>query len=79
MYSDSADTSFANVKIRGSNVGTVGLLESTILPTIGVHGGLSIIAYGIGRATDRVDVKDTLWPAGREIVLWRWELLTNAL
>ena len=65
LYGDSNDTSFTNVSTRGNNVGTVGLLESTILPSVGIHSGLSIIAYRIGRATDRVEVKDCLWPAGQ--------------
>jgi len=49
---------------------SVGLLESTLLPSFGIHSGLSIIAYGIGRATDRVEAKDWLWPSGQLINVW---------
>jgi len=50
--------------------GTVGLLESTILPSFGIQSGLSLIAYGIGRYTDRVDAKDWLWPSGQVLNVW---------
>lgn len=36
LYADTAGTSFSNVAVR-SSVGTVGLLESTILPSIGIQ------------------------------------------
>jgi hypothetical protein len=44
----------------------IGLTRSTILPSLGVHGGLSLIAYGIARATDRVELKDYLTPGGQQ-------------
>jgi steroid 5-alpha reductase family enzyme len=48
----------------------IGLTKSTILPSLGVHGGLSLIAYGIARATDRVELKDYLWPTGMIFNAW---------
>lgn len=48
----------------------IGLAKAAILPSLGVHGGLSIIAYGIARTTNRVEIKDYLWPTG--IVLNAW-------
>jgi steroid 5-alpha reductase family enzyme len=48
----------------------IGLTKSTILPSLGVHGGLSLIAYGIARATDRVELKDYLWPTGMVLNAW---------
>lgn len=48
----------------------VGLSKAAILPSLGVHGGLSIIAYGIARATNRVELKDYLWPTGMVINAW---------
>jgi steroid 5-alpha reductase family enzyme len=48
----------------------IGLTKSTILPSLGVHGGLSLIAYGIARATDRVELKDYLWPTGMILNAW---------
>lgn len=48
----------------------LGISKSTILPSLGVNGGLSIIAYGIGRATDRVELKDYLWATGMVANAW---------
>ncbi|KAH9826645.1 DUF1295-domain-containing protein [Teratosphaeria destructans] len=48
----------------------VGILKTTVLPSLGLHGGLSIITYGIARATNRVDLKDWLWPSGMVLNAW---------
>ena len=61
-----------NFSIFRSDV--VGLAKSTILPSLGVHGGLSIIAYGISRATNRVELKDYLWPTGMAFNAW-WQAI----
>lgn len=45
-------------KLRPDAIGT--LSKAAILPSLGVHGGLSIIAYGLARATNRVELKDYL-------------------
>ncbi|KAK9422218.1 hypothetical protein SUNI508_04897 [Seiridium unicorne] len=49
---------------------TLGLLQHTVLPSFGLHAGLGALAYGIGRATDRVEVKDYLWPSGQVVNAW---------
>lgn len=38
----------------------VGIFRDTIAPSFALHSGLSIIAWGIGRSTDRVEAKDWL-------------------
>ena len=48
----------------------MGLARSTLFPSLGVHGGLSVIAYGIARASDRVELKDYLWPTGMALNAW---------
>lgn len=48
----------------------LGLAKAAILPSLGVHGGLSIIAYGIARTTNRVELKDYLWPTGMVLNAW---------
>jgi steroid 5-alpha reductase family enzyme len=48
----------------------MGLARTALLPSLGVHGGLSIIAYGIARASDRVELKDYLWPTGMVLNAW---------
>jgi steroid 5-alpha reductase family enzyme len=49
---------------------TMGLVRTALLPSLGVHGGLSIIAYGIARAFNRVELKDYLWPTGMVLNAW---------
>jgi steroid 5-alpha reductase family enzyme len=48
----------------------MGLTRSAFLPSLGVHGGLSIIAYGIARASNRAELKDYLWPTGMALNAW---------
>ena len=52
----------------GSNV--VGLLQHAVLPSFGLQGGLSLIAYGLARSTNRLDLKDYLWPTGMVLNAW---------
>lgn len=49
---------------------TVGILRSTLLPSIGFHSGLAVIVYAASRATDRVEGKDWLWPSGQVLNAW---------
>jgi steroid 5-alpha reductase family enzyme len=49
---------------------TLGLLQHTVLPSFGLHAGLGAIAYGVGRFTDRAEVKDYLWPSGQVANAW---------
>jgi steroid 5-alpha reductase family enzyme len=48
----------------------VGILRSTLLPSIGFHSGLAVIVYAASRAADRVDGKDWLWPTGQVLNAW---------
>ncbi|KAI0882939.1 DUF1295-domain-containing protein [Annulohypoxylon maeteangense] len=59
----------ANVRFVGTT-STLGLVQHAILPSFGFHGGLSIIAYGVGRYTDTVAAKDWLWPSGQVANAW---------
>ncbi|KAI0834342.1 DUF1295-domain-containing protein [Hypoxylon sp. FL0890] len=58
-------------KIRfGGTTSTLGLLQHAVLPSFGLHSGLGVIAYGVGRYTDRVEAKDWLWPSGQVANAW---------
>ena len=48
----------------------LGLAKTSILPSINLHGGLALIAYGIARSVDRVELKDYLWPTGMVANAW---------
>lgn len=52
------------------NATAVGLLQSTILPSFGLHTGLSAVAYGVSRYTDTAEGKDILWPTGIVANAW---------
>ncbi len=52
------------------NATAVGLLQSTVLPSFGFHAGLSAIAYGVSRYTNRVEGKDWLWPSAQVANAW---------
>lgn len=38
----------------------VGIFKDTLLPSLGLHSSFAVIAYGVARATNRVEVKDFL-------------------
>ncbi|KAM3421702.1 hypothetical protein BST61_g2085 [Cercospora zeina] len=65
---DGQHSFFSNAKVASTS--TVGLLHNAVLPSFGLHGGLSVIAYGIARSTNRVEIKDYLWPSGMVINAW---------
>lgn len=48
----------------------VGILKTTLLPSLGLHSGLSVVAYTASRVANRVDGKDWLWPSGLVANAW---------
>ncbi|KAI5862513.1 DUF1295-domain-containing protein [Durotheca rogersii] len=60
----------AHIIRPNSTASTLGLLEHAVLPSFCFHSGLGVIAYGIGRYTNRVDVKDIAWPSGQVANAW---------
>jgi steroid 5-alpha reductase family enzyme len=56
----------------------VGILRSTLLPSLGLQSGLSIIAYTGSRLTNRVDGKDWIWPAGQVLNAW-WSAIGSKI
>lgn len=51
-------------------LGDVGILKSTLLPTFGLYSSLSIATYAAAKATDRVELKDWLWPSAQVLSAW---------
>lgn len=62
-------TTFGQSQVRAT-ANALGLIRHSVLPSLGVQGGLSIVTYGIARATNRVDLKDWLWPSGMVLNAW---------
>lgn len=52
------------------NAGDVGILKSTLLPSLTLNTGLSLVSYAAARATDRVEIKDYNWPASQVANAW---------
>ncbi|KAF1992960.1 hypothetical protein P154DRAFT_625756 [Amniculicola lignicola CBS 123094] len=48
----------------------VGIFKDTLAPSLGLHSGLAIIAWGAARYTGRVEAKDWLWPSGQVANAW---------
>lgn len=48
----------------------VGILKNTLLPSLGFHSGLTVVAYTASRVVNRVDGKDWLWPLGQVANAW---------
>ncbi|CAN8096480.1 unnamed protein product [Discula destructiva] len=55
---------------RSYDITAVGILKSTLLPSMGLHSGLAVAAYTASRVANRVDGKDWLWPSGQVINAW---------
>jgi steroid 5-alpha reductase family enzyme len=48
----------------------VGIFKDTLAPSFALNSSLAIIAWGIGRSTNRVDAKDIIWPAAPVLNVW---------
>ncbi|KAJ9101363.1 hypothetical protein QFC20_005244 [Naganishia adeliensis] len=54
-------------------------IQDTIIPSLGLHAGLSGIAYVASRLTNRAEGKDYLWPSGLVISAWYHSVLRHTL
>jgi steroid 5-alpha reductase family enzyme len=50
--------------------GDVGILKSTLLPSFGIYSSLSLATYLAAEATNRVELKDWLWPSAQVLNAW---------
>lgn len=48
----------------------VGIFKSTLLPSLGLYSTLSLATYVAAEATDRVELKDWLWPSAQVLNAW---------
>lgn len=64
------DTTHSIPHYQSSSLFDVGILKDTLAPSLGLHSGLAIIAWGAARYTDRVEAKDWLWPSGQVVNAW---------
>ncbi|KAJ4123199.1 hypothetical protein NW768_009727 [Fusarium equiseti] len=61
---------FNRTPYQGLGTSALGLLHTAVLPSFTLHAGLSAVAYGISRYTDRVEGKDYLWASGMTLNAW---------
>lgn len=56
--------------VNAATTSTLGLVQNALLPSFGLHAGLSTVVYAVARYTDRADAKDWLWPSGQVANAW---------
>lgn len=64
------DRTYSTPAFRAPSLFDVGILRDTLAPSLGLHSGLAIIAWGAARYTNRVEAKDWLWPSGQVLNAW---------
>ncbi|KAJ5085220.1 hypothetical protein N7532_009991 [Penicillium argentinense] len=52
------------------NPGDLGILKSTLLPSIGIYSCFSLATFIAAERTRRVELKDWLWPSGQVATAW---------
>ncbi|KAJ8113803.1 hypothetical protein OPT61_g4156 [Boeremia exigua] len=72
------DTTHSKTHVHSASLFDVGILKDTLAPSLTLHSGLAVIAYGISRYTQRVEVKDWLWPSGQVANAW-WSAVGRRL
>lgn len=48
----------------------IGILKSTVLPSFSLYSSLSIATFVAAKKTDRVELKDWLWPSSQVLNAW---------
>lgn len=72
------DKTHSKTHVQSASLFDVGILKDTLTPSLTLHSGLAVIAYGISRYTQRVEVKDWLWPSGQVVNAW-WSAIGRRL
>ncbi|KAL1798687.1 hypothetical protein ACET3X_002724 [Alternaria dauci] len=72
------DTTHSKTHIHNASLFDIGILKDTLVPSLTLHSGLALIAYGAARYTNRVEAKDWLWPSGQVVNAW-WSAVGRRL
>lgn len=73
-----ADATHSQLHVQNASLFDVGILRDTLAPSLGLHSGLAIIAWGAANYTQRVEAKDWLWPSGQVVNAW-WSAVGRRL
>jgi steroid 5-alpha reductase family enzyme len=72
------DSTHSKTHVHSVSLFDVGILKDTLIPSLTLHSGLAVIAYGAARYTQRVEAKDWLWPFGQVANAW-WSAVGRRL
>ncbi|CAA9964826.1 DUF1295 domain containing protein [Pyrenophora teres f. maculata] len=64
------DRTHSKTHVHSASLFDVGILKDTLVPSLTLHSGLAVLAYGAARYTNRVEAKDWLWPSGQVVNAW---------
>ncbi|ORY16946.1 hypothetical protein BCR34DRAFT_671479 [Clohesyomyces aquaticus] len=68
--SENVDTYHSKTHVHSVSLFDVGIFKDTLAPSLGLHSGLAVIAWGAARYTGRVEAKDWLWPSSQVANAW---------
>lgn len=72
------DRTHSKTHIHSVSLFDIGILKDTLFPSLTLHSGLALVAYGAARYTQRVEAKDWLWPSGQVLNAW-WSAIGRRL
>jgi hypothetical protein len=72
------DRTHSKTHVHNASLFDVGILKDTLVPSLALHSGLAVIAYGAARYTNRLEAKDWLWPSGQVVNAW-WSAVGRRL
>lgn len=72
------DKTHSKTHVHSVSLFDVGILKDTLFPSLSLHSGLALVAYGAARYTQRVEAKDWLWPCGQVLNAW-WSAIGRRL
>ncbi|KAH7088805.1 hypothetical protein FB567DRAFT_522358 [Paraphoma chrysanthemicola] len=64
------DRTHSKTHVHSPSLFDVGILKDTLVPSLSLHSGLAVIAYGAARYTQRVEAKDWVWSSGQVVNAW---------
>lgn len=64
------DRTHSKTHVNSPSLFDVGIFKDTLIPSLTLHSGLAVIAYGAARYTQRLEAKDWLWPSGQVANAW---------
>jgi len=73
-----ADRTHSKTHVQTASLFDVGILRDTLAPSLALHSGLAVIAWGVARYTGRLEAKDWLWPSGQVVNAW-WSAVGRRL